>query len=151
MQQLQDYAFQLGDLAGLDQNGKASPQLPIQLTLSLVGDADGAKRFTKQLKAQLPLSDVVSVTAGTGNAVAVAVLFYYSPLPKITFDDSVPLPVLTTADGSLLDTLGQPIPGDFGTVAASRSATVAPTPTSTPTSTPTLSPSPTAVATQSAH
>lgn len=148
---LDDYAIQLGDLSGLDQNGKLS-QLPIQLHVSIQGNADAARRFVEQLKAQLPLSDVISVVASSGNAISVTIIFYYAPLPKIAFDDSAPLPVLTTADGKMLETLGQPIAGDYG--AASRSAALTPTITVAPTTTPTPTqiPTPTtSVATGSAR
>ncbi len=144
---LQDYSFTLGDLSGFDQNGKLS-ETPTQVTVNIVGDVYAADRFMKQLSTQLPLSDVVSLTLGSGSSASLSIVFYYAPIQKIAFDNTVPLPVLTANDAKMLDSLGVPISGNVGNV-ASTSATpiLIPSPIITKSAT---SSSKTIIATQSA-
>lgn len=101
---LDDYSFQLGDLSGLDQQGKIS-QLPVQLNVMLHGGAAEAQRFIHQLKNQLPLADATAVAVNLNSSVTVTVIFYYAQLPKITFINTNPLPGLTGDDQKLLESL----------------------------------------------
>ena len=134
---LGDYSFSLGDLTGLDQQGRATAQLPVQLNIILKSDLPGAVAFIKQLRNQLPLSDATSLSANSNSTVTVSVEFYYATLPKIAFNDQSPLPVLGSADQRLLQTLSAN--SNLGTlILATPSGTVA---KNTPT--PSISPSPT--------
>lgn len=100
---LGDYSFQIGDLTGSSQAKQA--QQPLQLTISLKGDLSTAKRFVEEIKSQLPLSDVTEVSVNTNGTLAVTLVFYYAPLPKITFDDTVPLVTLSKKDQEVLKLL----------------------------------------------
>ena len=101
---LGDYSFQLGDLSGQDQSGKAS-QLPLQLNVALRGNITGAQRFMSQLRQQLPLSDAIALSVNADTSITVTVIFYYAALPHISFTDTQPLPVLANGDKQLLDNL----------------------------------------------
>lgn len=143
---LGDYSFQLGNLSGLDQSGKAS-QLPVQLNIVLKADIPATQRFVAQLRKLLPLSDTIAIAANANASTTVTVLFYYAQLPHIVFHDTTPLPILGSSDKNLLDTLAAN--NNIGTVTLSSPSaqTVAPTPTIT------LAPTtiPTQAATGSAH
>ena len=148
---LGDYAFQLGDLSGLDQNGKAT-QLPLQLNVTIKGNITDAQRFVSQLARELPLSDTIAIALGDNGSITATVDFYYASLPKIVFQDDAPLPSISSADQKLLQTLFTN--NNIGTTTlASESAAVAPSVSPTPTVTPTLIPTatPTAVASSSAQ
>lgn len=150
---LDDYTFQLGDLSGLDQQGKAS-QLPVQLNVMLRGGAVEAQRFIHQLKNQLPLADATSVAVNLNTSVTVTVIFYYAQLPKITFVNTNPLPVLGADDQKLLNSLSSI--GTIGNItlatpSARPSPTLTPTVTPSPTLTPTLTTTPTPTSTSSAR
>lgn len=128
---LGDYSFGLGDLSGLDQFGKQTAQLPVQLNVSLKTDVNGARQFVHALSTQLPLSDSLSVTVNQNVSVTVTTAFYYATLPKINFNDSSPLPILSSSDQKLLDTLG--INSSFANIPlSSQSAVVQVTATPTP-------------------
>lgn len=142
---LDDYSFQLGDLSGLDQSGKAS-QLPIQLNVMLRGGTAEAQRFIHQLKNQLPLADATAVAVNLNSSVTVTVIFYYAQLPKITFVNTNPLPTLSTEDQKLLGSLTA-ISTTSNVILASPSAT--PTPGVSAAPTPTVSLTPTPIATTS--
>lgn len=136
---LDDYTFQLGDLSGLDAQGRLS-QLPIQLNVVLKGGVVEAQRFIHQLKNQLPLADATAVVVNQNSSVTVTVIFYYAQLPKITFVNTNPLPVLSSGDQQLLGSLTA-ISSLSNVQLASSSA--APVPTIvTPTPSPTLAPTP---------
>ena len=142
---LGDYSFQLGDLSGLDQNGRPS-QLPLQLNVVLKGDIADAERFATQLRKQLPLSDAIAIAVNSNESITVTTVFYYAALPKIVFEDGSPLPVLGSADQQLLVNLANGNNfqnANLGTA----SANLSPTPKLSPTLTPTFTPTPTASAT----
>lgn len=101
---LQDYTFSLGNLSGLDQQGKAT-QLPVQLNVILKGSIAQAQQFIKQLKNQLPLSDSIAVSLSSTDTVTVTAAFYYTSIPKIVFKDRSPLPILSEGDQKLLQAL----------------------------------------------
>lgn len=144
---LGDYSFQLGDLSGLDQNGKPS-QTPLQLNVVLKGSVSDAQRFALQLKKQLPLSDTISIAVSSNQSITVTVVFYYASIPKIVFQDSRPLPVLGSSDTQLLQALAGRIGLEQVTTGTS-SAT--PTPSITVSPTPTiLTPTPTAATSSAA-
>lgn len=127
---LGDYSFQLGDISGLDIQGK-SAQAPIQLTLNIKGSLESTRAFIAQLKNQLPLSDITSVSVNSNESVTVTIIFYYATLPKVVFKDSVPLPVLSSADLKTLDalSLGDTQVEQFASPSASPSPTNIPSPT----------------------
>lgn len=135
---LGDYSFQLGDLSGLNAQGKIV-EIPVQITLTLKGSIDNTRTFITQLKSQLPLSDVTSVSLNASNSVTATIIFHYAILPKIVFKDSVLLPRLSSADQKVLDTLSL---GDTSALVSSPSATPVPTvvPTVVPTAPVTESP-----------
>jgi len=101
---LGNYSFSIGDLTGIDQSGKAT-QLPLQLNVVVIGDINTAGRFVSALKNQLPISDAISIVSNNDNTNTVTVAFYYATLPKISFTDTVPLPLLSSSDIKLLTTL----------------------------------------------
>ncbi|HSD98906.1 MAG TPA: hypothetical protein VLB73_04400 [Patescibacteria group bacterium] len=145
---LGDYSFQLGDLAGLDQNGKPS-QLPVQLNIVLKGDITDAQRFAAQLKKQLPLSDAIAISVSANQSITVTVVFYYAQIPKIVFQDTRPLPLLSKTDQQLLNSLasGNNLQNaELSTPGASVSATPTPAVSLAPTPTIVISPSPTGTA-----
>ncbi len=141
---LGDYSFSLGDLTGLDQKGKATAQLPVQLNVTLKGDLLSAQRFAAQLKKQLPLSDSIAIAVNANESITVTVVFYYAAIPKIVFQDGNPLPILGQADQTLLTTLASGNDLQNATISSS-SATIIPSVTPTPIKsgpTVTVSPSP---------
>lgn len=101
---LGDYSFQIGDVAGSDAKIRGQQQ-PLQLQVNISGGLSEAVRFIADIKKQLPLADVIAVAVNANNTVSVTIIFYYSPLPKIQFDDSVPLPVLSATDQKTLQDL----------------------------------------------
>lgn len=103
---LGDYNFQIGDLVGSDTKS-SSGQLPLQLTIGLKGDLAVGKKFIEELKNQLPLSDVTSISVSSNSTMNISIVFYYAPLPKITFDDSMPLVTLSPKDEGMLKLLNQ--------------------------------------------
>lgn len=148
---LGDYTFQLGDLSGLDQQGKAT-QLPVQLNVILKGTIADAQHFVKQLKNQLPLSDTIAVTVNSNTTATVTVIFYYASLPKIVFQDSVPLPVLGSVEQNLLDGLSASNTTNATQLASPTALPIQITPTAVPTISPTIPViSPTKAATTSAQ
>src|SRR5260221_6890809 len=135
---LGDYTFNLGDLSGLDQQGKAA-QLPIQLNILLKGTVTNTEQFITQLKNQLPLSDTTAVSVNSNSSVTVTILFYYASLPKIVFKDQVALPVLAFSDQKILDSLssGNPATIPFANPSPTISPSLSPSPTQGPTIVPT--------------
>lgn len=101
---LGDYNFQIGDLVDTNVKG-ANSQLPLQLSITIKGNLDTGRRFIEALKQQLPLSDVTSISVNSNGTVSLAIVFYYAPLPKIVFDDSLPLTTLTSKDEETLNLL----------------------------------------------
>lgn len=144
---LGDYSFQLGNLSGLDQNGKPL-QTPLQLNVVLKGSVSDAQRFALQLKKQLPLSDTISIAVSSDQSITMTVVFYYAPIPKIVFQDSRPLPVLGNSDAQLLETLAGQI--NLGVTTGTISAIPIPSITGTPTPT-ILTPTPTAASSSASN
>lgn len=105
--QLGDYNFQIGDLTDVNTGDSSAPvQLPrLQLVIILPGNLSTTKAFVANLKNQLPLSDVTSISQNADSTVTVTVIFYYAPLPKISFNDSVPLQVVSGKDEAFLKSL----------------------------------------------
>lgn len=103
---LGDYNFQIGDLIDTNVKGQ-SLQLPLQLSITIKGDLDTGRRFIEALKQQLPLSDVTSISVNSNGTISLAIVFYYAPLPKITFDDSMPLITVSPKDQQVLDQLNE--------------------------------------------
>lgn len=101
---LGDYTFDIGDLGGADSKNKTI-QLPLQLTVNIKGDITTGRRFIEELKKQLPLSDVTAIAVNSNGTIAITATFYFAPLPKITFDDSVPLVTLSPRDEEVLKLL----------------------------------------------
>ena len=127
---LGDYSFGLGNLSGVDQNGKAT-QLPLQLNVQLKGSVLDAQRFAVQLSKQLPLANAVAISVGSNQSITVTAIFYYAQIQKITFQDSRPLPIITNSDIQLLDNLANQTalqPVSIGTPSAS----ITPTPSVSP-------------------
>jgi hypothetical protein len=147
---LGNYNFQIGDIAGGEGKAKGG-QLPLQLSLNIHGTIDESQRFVTQIKTQLPISDVTSITANADETVTLILLFYYAPLPKIVFNDDVAYPVLNTADKTLLKTLGKGIISTSETPIVLPTISLPPLPsgaTPTPLLSPTVSPT---IATSSAQ
>lgn len=142
---LDDYAFQLGDLSGVDQQGRIT-QLPVEINVMVKGGVQTAQRFIHQLKNQMPLADVTSVTVNENASVTVTVIFYYAVLPKIAFVNTNPLPPFSANDQKILTTLAA-----NSTVANITLATPSASPTPTISVTPRTTLTPTLAATTSAH
>lgn len=144
---LGDYNFQIGDIAGTDSTVKGQ-QLPLQLSITLKGTMDDTQRFMQQLKRELPLSDVISVAANTNQTVTVIAVFYYAPLPKITFNDTAPLKIFTAKEEQLLTSLTAAAVVPVASFSAQPTPTgVTPSPFATPTVIPTTTASPSATPT----
>lgn len=101
---LGDYNFQIGELVDTNVKGQ-STQLPLQLSITIKGDLDTGRNFIEELKKQLPLSDVTSISVNSNGTISLQIVFYYAPLPKITFDDSLPLVSLSSKDQQTLNLL----------------------------------------------
>lgn len=141
---LGDYSFQLGDLSGVDSTGKLSQQL-VQLNIVLKGDMTSAQHFVAQLQKQLPLSDAISLSVGNNSSITVTVVFYYATLPKIVFQDTRPLPILSNVDiqllnglasGSNLQNITLVSPSSSPTATLSVTPAISPTPIASATATP---------------
>lgn len=101
---LGDYSLPIGDL--VTNSTKVTPGVqPLQLSINLKGDMDTGKTFIDELKKQLPISDVTSITVNANNTLSLTIVFYYAALPKIAFDDSVPLTTLSPKDEAVLQLL----------------------------------------------
>ncbi|HEX7041718.1 MAG TPA: hypothetical protein VF189_00570 [Patescibacteria group bacterium] len=131
---LGDYSFQIGDITA-DTKSKTT-QLPLQLSITIKGDLTTARRFIEELKNQLPLSDVTSVSVNSNGTIAVTAIFYYAPLPKISFDDSIPLLTISTKEKEMLKLLDNPSNPD--SITNVQASTPTPTPFSSITVTPTV-------------
>ncbi len=104
---LGDYNFQIGDLVSPDTKTTGG-QIPLELSINLKGDVTTGKQFIDALKAQLPISDVTLMNVNANGTINITLVFYYAPLPKITFDDSVPLQTLSAKDQAMLQLLATP-------------------------------------------
>ncbi|HXS14612.1 MAG TPA: hypothetical protein VN711_00615 [Candidatus Saccharimonadales bacterium] len=105
--QIGDYNFQIGNIAGVDPNaGVAIQQNTLQLVVTVPGNLVTMKNFVANLRNELPLSDVKSLSINQDSTVTVTVVFYYALLPKITFDDTAPLQLVTGKDQQFLENLG---------------------------------------------
>lgn len=135
--QIGNYNFQIGDLSDTITPGprRTSQQPDLELVISLPGNLSTTKSFVANLRRELPLSDVTSVSQNADNTVTVRVVFYYAPLPKIAFNDTVPLPVVSGKDEAFLKSLG-------GVTGENEPAVFIPTPSASPAS-PSATPKPT--------
>lgn len=129
-----DYSFQIGDLTNNNTKG-LSEQPSIELNITLNGTMDQTKKFLNALEKQLPLSEVTSVDFVSDGTAAIDAHFFYSPLPKINFVDTDPIPVLTAAEKKMLQS--------FNNSLANENSTPAITPLPTPTIILRVNPTPT--------
>lgn len=104
--QIGDYTFQIGNVAGVIPNTPTGVgPTSLQLSVTIPGTIQTMKEFVRNLKKSLPLSDVISVSQNTDSTITVIVVFYYAPLPKITFHDTLPLTIIAGKDEVFLESL----------------------------------------------
>lgn len=131
-----DYSFELGDLTNTP-TGLASNQT-VQLALTLKGTIEQAKKFLKALDKQLPISQVTSINIVSSSAISVGANFFFSTASTPLFNATQPLPVITSGEKKLLQTLSQnagvsaPLP-----IIPTQSSTSSAVPTTIPTRSPT--------------
>lgn len=94
---LDDFTFQIGSTSSSSGQFNNTPKKDfsaIRLSVVLIGDIDGIRRFLKEINEQLPLSEVLKVEGDLGST-TVTLQFYQKQFPKITFKDDQPLSPLS--------------------------------------------------------
>ncbi len=99
---LGDFSFQIGSLS--PGTTKVTNALPIEIALTVNSGLSGSKKFLHALTRRLPLSEVINLRAEEKSS-NIGVIFYYKPIPPITFDGTRPIPQLTQDDVTLLNEL----------------------------------------------
>lgn len=125
-----DYSFLVGEVASVSgqsadptQHGYSS----VEITLNLASGVDGTKRFLKEVREKLPLSEVVQVE-GNQQISTVTLRFYQKPFPNISFNKAEPIVPVSDANRQLLQQLSSwqanPLPQDLVTPSGSASGAV---------------------------
>lgn len=107
---LGDFSFQIGNISssspsaqvvtGPEKNGLTM----VEVTLTVASNIDGTKRFLKEVKEKLPLSEVVHVE-GNPQATVVTLRFFQKNLSQISFKKSEPIIPVSDANRQLLQQL----------------------------------------------
>ena len=105
---LGDFSFNVGNVsaAAAGKPGDASQKdlSSIEVTLVLSSNLDGAKRFLTKIKEKLPLSEVVKLE-GNLQSTTVTIRFFQKPFAKIVYQDTQPLPPVSSVNQQLLQQL----------------------------------------------
>lgn len=106
---LNDYSFQLGDIAS--SSGQVSDEsynglFSTQVNVVVNGDINQVKLFIQRLESNLPLSEVTAVNGTEGNT-TITINFYQEPFPTSNFSPETPLTFLSAQDVSLLQKLSK--------------------------------------------
>lgn len=106
---LDDYSFQIGNIASISGQTRQSRQLrnatrgtsTVRVTISIGGSVTGVNNFLKEINKKLPLSEVIEVE-GEFNQTSVTMEFYQKQFPQIVFQDDQPLVPLSGRQQSRL-------------------------------------------------
>lgn len=98
-----DYSFQIGDINNITDPSTANQT--IQISLTIQGDLEQTKKFVDALSKQFPLSEVTSLSVGGANSTVISASFYYATPPKLIFNDTSPLPILSVSQKKILSDL----------------------------------------------
>lgn len=108
---LGDFSFQVGTISsaspsaqqavpGADPNGLTN----VDITLTVASNIDGTKRFLKEVKEKLPLSEVSHVEGSPQNTV-VTLRFFQKALPQLSFDKAKPIVPVSDTNKQMLQQL----------------------------------------------
>lgn len=97
-----DFSLRIGELSSASTT--VAKVLPIEITLTINDDINGAKRFSRELISRLPLSEVMSIKSA-GASSTIAVVFYYKPLSPLPFDQTKNLRPISKDTLALFDRL----------------------------------------------
>ncbi len=104
---LENFTFGLGPVSdnNLVDSVKDGKQFnPIALSLTIKGNLNAVKNFIKELEKKVPLSEVSSVDTEDGNTI-ISLIFYTKPYSPIKIKEDEPIPPISAANNSILDTL----------------------------------------------
>lgn len=98
---LDDYSVSIGAITGKKAEISGMGILKLKLTVS--GGVDGVQLFLKELHTKLPLSQVTTLQASKKSTVEID--FYYKPLSTAKFENTTPLPRITSEQQQLIQNL----------------------------------------------
>ena len=98
---LGNFAFSVGSLSKIEDNSKF-PSFSLNLTLN--GSVYKVNDFIGKIKQTLPLSEVTKVSVQE-NSSTIAIDFYYKPLPRLKYDDSLLINPISAKGLSLINEL----------------------------------------------
>ncbi len=104
---LNDFSFQVGNVASsarVFSDPRYKDLASIRITLVVLGQIDGVKRFIQSVEKSIPISEVVNID-GSGQTVSVSMQFYQKSYPKLTLDATKQLVPLTAEKSTLLQKL----------------------------------------------
>lgn len=101
---LDDYSFQVGSIASVSgkQNGLVKGFSSVQLTITIIGNADGVGNFLKEINTRLPLSEATAVSGEFG-ITNIRLQFYQKPFPQLVIKDEQPLAPFSANQTARLD------------------------------------------------
>lgn len=97
---LGDYTVQIGDIS--IKSGDKNSGKNLQFVLTINGNIYDIQRFLNALKSNMPLSSATDVKVDQTNNAQITVIFYYKPLPAISFTSSTPLQPLSISQNQVL-------------------------------------------------
>lgn len=101
---LNNYSFQIGDIASssgqIEYNGLTS----IQIILTVIGNTNNLFKFIQKLENSIPLSEITAINGNEGNY-SLTVQFYQKPFPPSDFSADTLLTPLTAKDAGLFQML----------------------------------------------
>jgi hypothetical protein len=102
-----DFTFRLNTTNSSSGPAVATSQkglLPINVIFNIEGSNDGGKRFLQEISKKIPLVEVETVS-GDSASLSVNLNFFYKPLPKLSFKEEDPIPVISKDKQDLLKKL----------------------------------------------
>jgi len=98
------FEFNVGDISKPPTSVRKFPIL--ELTLNLIGDANGASRFIKELYKTAPISEIVTLKTYY-NSISTTINFYYKAVPPVNFKGETPVKLLSGADLTVFDKISK--------------------------------------------
>lgn len=98
---LGNFSFSVGSLSKIEDNSKF-PSFSLNLTLN--GSVYKVNNFIGEIKRTLPLSEVTGVFVAE-NSSTIEIDFYYKPLKRLKYDDSLPISIVSAEGLSLINEL----------------------------------------------
>jgi hypothetical protein len=104
---LNDYSFQVGNIASSSGKSEATNQLiPTQVIVVVNGNINQISKFINALENSLPLAEITMISGSVPN-IAVTIDFYQKPFPTNNFSPDTPLVSISNDKVTLLQKLSQ--------------------------------------------